>query len=121
MEYIKRDIEEIISEIMSSYAALILTGPRQVGKSTTLRKLINIEYTEVTLDDFEARQIAKNDPELFLSIYKPPLLIDEVQYAPQLFSRIKIEIDNGAAPGSFLMTGSQPFQLMTLAQETLAG
>jgi len=121
VEYIKRDIEEIIVEIISSYSALILTGPRQVGKSTTLRKLINSEYTEVTLDDFEARQIAKNDPELFLSIYRPPLLIDEVQYAPQLFSRIKLEIDNGAVPGSFLMTGSQPFRLMTLAQETLAG
>jgi len=65
--------------------------------------------------------IARTDPELFLSMYKPPLLIDEVQYAPQLFSRIKIEIDNGAAPGSYWMTGSQPFRLMELAQESLAG
>ena len=89
MEYIKRDIEKIIIDVMSSYAALILTGPRQVGKSTTLRMLTSSRYTEGTLDDLEARQVAQNDPELFLSIYKPPLLIDEVQYAPQLFSRIK--------------------------------
>jgi predicted AAA+ superfamily ATPase len=76
---------------------------------------------EVSLDDFEMRRIAQSDPELFLSMHKPPLLIDEVQYAPQLFSRIKIEIDNGADPGSYWMTGSQPFHLMALAQESLAG
>ena len=121
MNYIKRDIEAVILEVMSSYAAIILTGPRQVGKSTTLQKLVSSDYTIVSLDDLEARQIASSDPELFLSIYKRPLLIDEVQYAPQLFSRIKIEVDNGAPPGSFLMTGSQPFRLMTLAQESLAG
>jgi len=121
MEYIKRDIEATILDVTKSYAALILTGPRQVGKSTTLRKLGGADRTEISLDDFEARRIAQTDPELFLSMYKPPVLIDEVQYAPQLFSRIKIEIDNGAAPGSYWMTGSQPFRLMELAQESLAG
>ena len=121
MEYIKRDIESTILEVSKSYAAVIIIGSRQVGKSTTLRQLSESGRTEVTLDDVEARRMAKTDPELFLSIYKPPLLIDEVQYAPELFSRIKIEIDNGAAPGSYWMTGSQPFSLMTLAQESLAG
>jgi len=121
MEYIKRDIESTILEVTKSYAALILTGPRQVGKTTTLRQLAAGGRTEVTLDDEEARRLAKHDPELFLSVYKPPLLIDEVQYAPELFSRIKIEIDRGAAPGSYWMTGSQPFSLMKLAQESLAG
>ena len=121
MEYIKRDIESTILDVSKSYAAIIITGPRQVGKTTTLRHLIENGRTEVALDDEEARRMAKNDPELFLSIYKPPLLIDEVQYAPELFSRIKIEIDNGAAPGSYWMTGSQPFSLMKLAQESLAG
>ena len=121
MAYIKRDIEQIIMEVSKSYAALILTGSRQVGKSTTLRKLSEPDRKEVSLDDLEARRIAQTDPELFLSIYKPPLLIDEIQYAPQLFSRIKIEIDNEAAPGSYWMTGSQPFRLMELAQESLAG
>jgi predicted AAA+ superfamily ATPase len=121
MSYIKRDLEATILEVAKSYAAMILTGPRQVGKSTTLRKLSDSGRKEVSLDDFEMRQIAQTDPELFLAMYKPPLLIDEVQYAPRLFSRIKIEIDNGAAPGSYWMTGSQPFRLMELAQESLAG
>jgi predicted AAA+ superfamily ATPase len=121
MTYINRDIEAIILETAKSYAALIMTGPRQVGKSTTLRYLAEPNRTEISLDDLEMRRIAQTDPELFLSMHKPPLLIDEVQYAPQLFSRVKIEIDNGAAPGSYWMTGSQPFSLMELAQESLAG
>jgi predicted AAA+ superfamily ATPase len=121
MSYINRTIENTIIDVNKSYAAIILTGPRQVGKSTTLRHLSEPNRKEVTLDDLENRRMAQNDPELFLSIHKPPVLIDEVQYAPQLFSRIKIEIDNGAAPGSFWMTGSQPFRLMELAQESLAG
>jgi predicted AAA+ superfamily ATPase len=126
MTYINRDIEVTILEATKSYAALLITGPRQVGKSTTLRYLAEsarteTARTEISLDDLEMRRIAQTDPELFLSMYKPPLLIDEVQYAPQLFSRIKIEIDNGAAPGSYWMTGSQPFRLMELAQESLAG
>jgi predicted AAA+ superfamily ATPase len=121
MAYIKRDIEPIVLDVSRSYASLIVTGPRQVGKSTMLRQIAEPGRTEVTLDDLEARRLAKTDPELFLSMYKPPLLIDEVQYAPELFSRIKIEIDNGAAPGSYWMTGSQPFRLMELAQESLAG
>ena len=120
MEYIKRDIESTILEVSKSYAAVIITGPRQVGKTTTLRQLSDMR-AEVTLDDEEARRLAKHDPELFLSIHKPPLLIDEVQYAPELFSCIKIEVDNGAAPGSYWMTSSQPFSLMKLAQESLAG
>ena len=121
MGYIKRDMESTILDVSKSYAALIITGPRQVGKTTTLRRLAESSRTEVTLDDAEARRMAKNDPEMFLSVYKPPILIDEVQYAPELFSRIKIEIDRGAAPGSYWMTGSQPFSLMKLAQESLAG
>ncbi len=77
--------------------------------------------TYVTLDDFEERAMAQNDPALFLQLHERPLLIDEVQYAPQLFSYIKIEIDNGAEPGSFWLTGSQAFHMMELAQESLAG
>jgi len=121
MRYINREIEAAILDVSRSYASLIVTGPRQVGKTTTLRRLAGSGRTEVTLDDAEARRLAKTDPELFLSMYPPPVLIDEVQYAPELFSRIKIEIDNGAAPGSYWMTGSQPFRLMALAQESLAG
>jgi predicted AAA+ superfamily ATPase len=121
MPYITRDIESTILDVSRNYAAVMVVGPRQVGKTTTLRRLAESGRTEVTLDDMEARKLAKTDPEMFLSVYKPPLLIDEVQYAPELFSRIKIETDNGAAPGSYWMTGSQPFRLMRLVQESLAG
>ena len=75
----------------------------------------------VTLDDLEERSMARNDPALFLQMHSRPILVDEVQYAPQLFSYIKIEIDNGAAPGTFWLTGSQSFRMMDLAQESLAG
>lgn len=79
----------------------------------------NREY--VTLDDLEERSLAKTDPALFLQMHSLPIFIDEVQYAPELFSYIKIAIDKGADAGSFWLTGSQAFKLMELAQESLAG
>ncbi len=75
----------------------------------------------MTLDDLEERRLAREDPAAFLQIHDIPILIDEIQYAPQLFSYLKIAIDEGAAPGSFWMTGSQSFSMMDLAQESLAG
>lgn len=121
MTYIKRDIENLILEASRSYAAILVTGPRQIGKTTTLWHLMDNKRGYVTLDDLEARRTAQSDPELFLSLYPAPILIDEVQYAPQLFSYIKIAVDNGAKPGSFWMTGSQTFRLMELARESMAG
>ena len=121
MAYIKRDIETTILELSRSYSALILTGPRQVGKTTTLQEISESNRKYVTLDDIEARSLAQTDQEIFLSLNPAPLLIDEVQYAPELFSYIKIAVDKGAAAGSFWMTGSQTFRLMALAQESLAG
>ena len=121
MDYIKRDIEELIIEVSASYSALMVAGPRQVGKTTVLQRIAEPDRKYVTLDDIENRRMAQGDPELFLSLHPAPLLIDEVQYAPELFSRIKIEIDSGAKPGSYWMTGSQTFRLMELAQESLAG
>lgn len=120
MLYIKRDIEDKIISISKQYACLLLTGPRQVGKTTMLEKLDPVRK-KVTLDNLQDRELALKDPALFLQIYSPPILIDEVQYAPILFSYIKIAIDNGAKPGSFWLTGSQSFALMNLAQESLAG
>ena len=75
----------------------------------------------VTLDDLNERNVAKNDPELFLQLHKPPILIDEVQYAPELFSYIKISVDKNREPGLFWLTGSQVFKLMRGVQESLAG
>jgi predicted AAA+ superfamily ATPase len=109
-------------EISRDYSCLLLIGPRQVGKTTMLEHLMEgSKRQRVTLDDAENRRLAQSDPALFLEMHPAPVLIDEVQYAPQLFSYIKINVDNGAAPGSYWLTGSQAFQLMELAQESLAG
>ena len=121
MNYIKRDIEEKIIALSQEYSCVLITGPRQVGKTTVLKQLMDENRTYVTLDDLEERRLAKNDPALFLQLHDLPIFIDEVQYAPELFSYIKIAIDQGAAPGSFWLTGSQAFRMMELAQESLAG
>ncbi len=119
--YIKRDMEDVILELTKEYSCILLTGPRQVGKTTMLEKIKTPDRNVVTLDDLNERNIAQTDPEMFLSIHKTPILIDEVQYAPQLFSYIKMAIDKGAPAGSFWLIGSQSFKLMELAEESLAG
>ena len=115
MKYISRHMENRILELSKSYSAILLTGPRQAGKTTMLRELAekeNIGRRYVTLDNLSERDLAKNDPALFLQLHKPPVLIDEVQYAPELFTYIKIHIDEHHKPGDFWMTGSQIFRLM---------
>lgn len=122
LNYIRRSLEEKVLETSKDYSCLLLIGPRQVGKTTILEHLMEgTDRAKVTLDDTENRRLAKNDPNLFLEMHPAPVLIDEVQYAPELFSYIKIKVDNGAPPGSYWLTGSQAFQLMELAQESLAG
>lgn len=121
MNYIKRDIESKLLAVSKEYSCLLVTGPRQVGKTTVLQRLAEEGRDYVTLDDLEERRLAKTDPALFLQMHTLPILIDEVQYAPELFSYIKIAVDNGAASGAFWITGSQAFRLMELAQESLAG
>ena len=122
MNYINRNLENVVSQVTKEYPVVLVTGPRQVGKTTMLRKLMegtNRGY--VTLDDLNERAIAKDDPELFLQLHKPPVLIDEVQYAPELFTYIKINVDKNHAPGAFWLTGSQVFKLMRGVKESLAG
>lgn len=120
--YIERQLEKKFIAVSEEYACVLLTGPRQVGKSTMLRHLMEgTARAEVSLDDLEERRLAKTDPAMFLKLHPAPVLIDEVQYAPELFSYIKIAVDNGAAPGSYWLTGSQAYRLMELAQESLAG
>lgn len=122
MQYIKRTLENKIVELNKEYGCIILVGPRQVGKTTMLRHLMEgTNRKEVSLDDMTERKMAQTDPALFLELHPAPILIDEVQYAPELFSYIKIRIDNGADPGSYWLTGSRAFKLMELAQESLAG
>jgi hypothetical protein len=117
-------MEEIILKASRTYSALLLTGPRQSGKTTMLRTLAereNIGREYISLDDLSIREMAKNDPALFLQIHRPPILIDEVQYAPELFTYIKIYIDEHHNAGDFWLTGSQIFRLMQGVQESLAG
>ena len=124
MNYIHRAMEDTFLRLSKEFPALLLTGPRQVGKTTMLQKLSkeeNIGREYVTLDDLTERQMAKNDPKMFLQIHKPPVFIDEVQYAPELFTYIKIHIDQHRRAGDFWLTGSQVFKLMEGIQESLAG
>ena len=122
MNYISRNLEKVVTEVTKEYPVVLVTGPRQVGKTTMLQKLMEgTSRSYVSLDDLNERSIAKNDPELFLQLHKPPVLIDEVQYAPELFTYIKIYVDRNHNPGDFWLTGSQVFKLMRGVQESLAG
>lgn len=115
-------MEEIVVDLSGQYPAILITGPRQVGKTTMLQKLMeNSDRTYVSLDDLNIRTLAKTDPAMFFQIYKTPIFIDEVQYAPELFTYIKIMIDKSKKPGDFWLTGSQIFKLMKGVQESLAG
>ena len=123
MDYIKRSMEEVFLQLNKEYSAILVTGPRQVGKTTMLEKLMSNGYEReyVSLDDLNERRLAKTDPAMFFQIHKPPLFIDEVQYAPELLPYIKIQIDKNHTPGAFWLTGSQLFKLMSGVQESLAG
>ena len=122
MNYISRNLEKVVSEVTKEYPVVLVTGPRQVGKTTMLQKLMEgTNRSYVSLDDLNERNLAKTDPELFLQLHKPPVLIDEVQYAPELFTYIKIHVDQNHNPGDFWLTGSQVFKLMRGGQESLAG
>jgi len=122
--YINRTMEATFKRIAVQFPVVLVTGPRQVGKTTMLEKLAaeeNIGREYVSLDDLNERQMAKNDPKMFFQIHKPPVFIDEVQYAPELFTYIKIHVDRHRNPGDFWLTGSQVFKMMRGVQESLAG
>ena len=122
MNYISRNLEKVVLQVSAEYPVVLVTGPRQVGKTTMLQKLMKGTTRKyVSLDDLNERNLAKTDPELFLQLHKPPVLIDEVQYAPELFTYIKIHVDKTRNPGDFWLTGSQIFKLMHGVQESLAG
>ena len=122
MGYIKRDLEPVIKRLTKQYPVILLTGARQAGKTTMLKRLMEATArTYVTLDDLTVRALAKNDPAMFFQLYKPPILVDEVQYAPELFPYIKILVDQNQNAGDFWLTGSQIFKLMEGVRESLAG
>ena len=102
MNYISRSLETVVAQVTREYPVVLVTGPRQVGKTTMLQKLMQgTDRGYVSLDDLNERSIAKTDPELFLQLHKPPILIDEVQYAPELFTYIKMYVDTHQEPGAF--------------------
>ncbi|MEK6728142.1 MAG: ATP-binding protein [Candidatus Omnitrophota bacterium] len=120
--YITRDIEGIVKTSARQFPALIITGPRQSGKTTLLKHLFLKDYTYVAMDAPALRLMAREEPDMFFQNHKPPLIIDEIQYAPELLSHIKIMIDKKRSlAGQFLLTGSQVFPLMAKVSESLAG
>ena len=121
MTYYPRTLDEGWLAASDQFPALMLTGPRQVGKTTFLRHICGKERRYVTLDDPSIRMSANNDPALFMQAYPSPILIDEIQYAPGILPYIKMEIDSANQPGTFWLTGSQQFHLMRGISETLAG
>lgn len=127
MAYIKRAAEATVARISKMFPVLLVTGPRQVGKTTLLQRLAEIERDTgierkyVTLDDPDVRYLAKHDPALFLQRYSPPVMIDEIQYATELLPYIKMSVDHTKRKGDFWITGSQAFRLMKNVSESLAG
>ena len=122
MDYITRHLERKFNEMSVFFKAVLVTGARQVGKTTMLRFLAKGQNrTYVTLDNLMARELAVSDPALFFQTYKPPIIIDEVQYAPGLFNQIKIICDESEEKGLFWLTGSQQFKMIKNVHETLAG
>lgn len=119
--YIHRTLSQTIQNAANNFPVILVTGPRQVGKTTLLENSTKESLPYVTLDDLDERAIAKSDPALFLQKHQPPVIIDEVQYAPELFSAIKIIVDKYKKPGLFWLTGSQKFHLMQGITESLAG
>jgi hypothetical protein len=116
-----RTLSGVIANASSSFPVLLVTGPRQVGKTTLLEICADKDRGYVSLDDLEQRELAQTDPALFLQVHKPPVTIDEVQYAPQLFSAIKLIVDKSRQSGMYWLTGSQKFHLMQGISESLAG
>jgi predicted AAA+ superfamily ATPase len=122
MSYIKRDIENVLLRTSEQFKVVLVTGPRQAGKTTLMRRLMDrTDRKYVTLDNLEMRNIAKEDPKTFIEAFPPPVFIDEVQYAPELFSYIKMMVDNRQQKGDYWLSGSQIFKLMRGVSESLAG
>lgn len=128
--YLKRTLQGYVKTLSEKFPIIVVSGARQVGKSTMLQMIKDENMNYVTLDDYDAKNLALNDPKYFLEQYTPPLLIDEIQYAPNLLPYIKMIVDeqrlNALKHGKkekamFWLTGSQQFSLMKNVSESLAG
>lgn len=122
MAYIHRSLERKFLKMSSVFKVVMVTGARQVGKSTMLKHLAqDTGRVYVSMDDTDVRELAERDPKLFFQMFKPPILIDEVQKAPGLFEQIKILCDESDKRGQFWLTGSQSKKLLKQAGDSLAG
>ena len=120
--YVEREVTNHLRKSLSGFSSVAVTGARQTGKSTLLKKLFGSEYQYVSFDDILVRERAINDPALFMTEIIDKAIFDEIQYVPHLLSYLKIEIDNDRAqPGKYLLTGSQQFSVMKGLSETMAG
>lgn len=120
MNFYTRQMQPLLQSLIKQFPAILVTGPRQVGKSTLLQQFEE-EYQYVSFDDPLLLNQARNDPALFMLNHSGKLILDEVQYAPELFSSLKLAIDRQKTSGLFLLSGSQAFQLMQNVTESLAG
>jgi predicted AAA+ superfamily ATPase len=118
--WIIRKYEKTLKALFEQFPAVVVTGARQVGKTSLVRRVFP-DYAYVTLDIPAAAEQAEKSPDMFIHSYDEPLIIDEVQYAPSLFRYLKVKIDENKRPGRFILTGSQNFVLMHNISESLAG
>lgn len=116
-----RTLAKTVLKAVKTFPAIVITGPRQSGKTTLLKSLFSKTHRFVTLEDPDIRIRAKEDPLGFLKQNGPPVILDEIQYVPELLSYIKTKIDENRRPGQWLFTGSQNFALMQGVSESLAG
>ncbi len=120
MEYINRAIEDVVKKSARNFKAVLITGARQTGKSTMLRHIIS-EVKEISFDDPFAEDQANNNPDMFMMLNEPPVFLDEIQYVPSLFRYIKMSCDDHEEKGLYYLSGSQPFKLMDMVSDSLAG
>ncbi|MBI4430782.1 MAG: ATP-binding protein [Candidatus Omnitrophica bacterium] len=119
--YIPRLLEASLKQALKTFPAVVVTGPRQAGKSTLVQTVSGKRYAYVSLDELDIRSLAIHDPRGFLAKYPPPVIIDEIQHAPELLSYLKAMIDRDRKAGRWILTGSQAFPLMRNISESLAG
>ncbi|OGS20322.1 MAG: hypothetical protein A3J83_04275 [Elusimicrobia bacterium RIFOXYA2_FULL_40_6] len=120
--YIQRGMEKNIIKASKQFPAIAVTGPRQSGKSTMLRKVFGKTHKYITFDDPIIRERAVADPKLFFSTFEDNVILDEIQYVPQITSYIKIAIDEKRnLKGRYILTGSQQFHLIKHLGDSLAG
>lgn len=118
--YLKRHLENVLTKAEKQTKVVLLTGPRQVGKTTAVREMFH-DYEYVTLDDENELRLALQERSLFFRERRFPIIIDEVQYAKELLREIKLVVDRRKEKGQILLTGSQTYELLGMSAETLSG